>query len=77
MDHNLKDAKNNPNEAKDDVKESIADHLDSAKAHVNAHMDEMSDKTKDLLVDAAHAIKKAAESVEVKYGKPEVTPTQK
>ena len=48
MDHNLKDAKDNLNEAKDDVKESIADHLDSAKAHVNAHMDEMSDKTKDL-----------------------------
>ena len=36
----------------------------------------MSGKTKDLLLDAARAIKKAAESIEVKYGKPEDTPTK-
>lgn len=77
MDKNLKDARNNLNEAKDDVKESISDHLDSAKAHVNHHMDEMNEKTKGLVADAAHAVKKAAESVEEKFGKSETPPTVK
>ena len=77
MDKNLKDAHNNLSAAKDDVKESIADHFDSAKAHVNAHVDQVTDKTKDFMVDAANAVKKAAEAVEEKYSKPDLTTTKK
>jgi len=77
MDKNLKDAPDNLNEAKDDVKEAITDHIDSAKAHVNAHMDQMTEKTKEIMVDVAHAIKKAAENVEDKLGKEESAPDKK
>jgi uncharacterized protein YjbJ (UPF0337 family) len=69
MDQNLKDAKTNLHEAKTDIKESISGHYDSAKSAVNEHVDDMTDKTKEVIVDVAQAVKKAADAVVGKLSK--------
>ena len=69
MDENLNNAKDNLNEAKSDVKASITEHIEQIKTQVNDHVDHLSDKTKEVIVDVAQAVKKAAEAVEGKLTK--------
>lgn len=63
MDRNLKDAKANIGEAKEEIKEMLNDHFDTLKSNVSSHLDEATDATKGAIADMANSVKKAAESV--------------
>jgi hypothetical protein len=74
MDKNLKDAKANLGEAKDEIKVMIDEHLDAAKKNISGHIDGASEATKGVIVDMAHSVGKAAESVAEKFSKSEAAP---
>ena len=68
MNQNINDAKANLSEAKDDIKELISEKIDSSKSHIS---DNVTDATKDVIVDLAKTVQKAADSVVGKMSKPE------
>ena len=76
MDQNLKDAKSNIGEAKDDIKELITDKYDAAKNKINSHIDDMAGATKEAIVDAAKHVGEAADKVVGKLS-PNVEPVAK
>ena len=71
MNQNIDDAKNNLGEAKDDIKELITEKFDAAKSNLAGHVDNVTDATKEVIVDLAKTVQKAADSVVGKMSKPE------
>ena len=73
MNQNIDDAKANLGEAKEDIKDLISGKIDSAKAQISEHVENMTDATKDAIVDVAKTVQKAADSVVEKMSKSEET----
>jgi len=71
MNQNINDAKANLGEAKDDIKKLISEKIDSAKSHISDRVDSATDATKDVIVDLAKTVQKAADSVVEKMSKTE------